>query len=76
MEFRIEKCTMLVMEKGKVVKPVGIELPDGNIIKLLQEGESYRYSGISETDFQISILKPSPKLITSYFFSLPQILTI
>ena len=51
MEFRIEKCTMLVMEKGKVVKSVGIELPDGNIIKLLQEGESYRYSGISETDF-------------------------
>ena len=76
MEFRIEKCTMLVMGKGKVVKSVGIELPDGNIIKLLQEGESYRYSGISEADFQISILKPSPKLITSYFFSLPQILTI
>ena len=76
MEFGIEKCAMLVMEKGKVVKSVGIELPDGNIIKLLQEGESYRYSGISETDFQISILKPSPKLITSYFFSLSQILTI
>ena len=69
MEFHIEKCTMLVMEKGKIVKSVVIELPDGNVIKLL-------YLGILETDFQISILKPSPKLVTSYFFSLPQILTI
>ena len=29
MEFGIEKCTMLVMEKGKIVKSGGIELPDG-----------------------------------------------
>ena len=29
MEFGIEKCTMLVMEEGKIVKLVGIELPDG-----------------------------------------------
>ena len=40
MEFGIEKCTMLVMEKGKIVKSVGIELPDGKVIKSLQEGES------------------------------------
>ena len=41
MEFGIEKCAMLVMEKGKIVKSVGIELPDGKVIKSLQEGESY-----------------------------------
>ena len=29
MEFGIEKCAMLVIEKRKIVKPVGIELPDG-----------------------------------------------
>ena len=29
MEFGIEKCAMLVMEKGKIVKAAGIELPDG-----------------------------------------------
>ena len=28
MEFGIEKCAILVMEKGKIVKSVGIELPD------------------------------------------------
>ena len=38
MEFGIEKCTMLLMEKGKIVKSVGIELTDGKVIKSLQEG--------------------------------------
>ena len=50
MEFGIEKSAMLVMEKGKIVKSVGIELPDGKVIKSLQEGESYKYLGILETD--------------------------
>ena len=50
MEFGVEKCAMLVMEKGKIVKSVGIELPDGKVIKSLQEGESYKYLGILETD--------------------------
>ena len=50
MEFGIEKCAMLVMEKGKIVKSVGIELPDGKVIKSLQEGESYKYLGILEAE--------------------------
>ena len=50
MEFGIEKCAMLVMEKGKIVKSVGIEFPVGKVIKSLQEGESYRYLGILEAD--------------------------
>ena len=45
MEFGIEKCAMLVMEKGKIVKSVGIELTDGR-----KEGESYKYLGILEAD--------------------------
>ena len=40
MEFGIEQCAILVLEKGKIVKTVGIELPDGKVIKSLQEGES------------------------------------
>ena len=46
MEFGIEKCAMLVMKRGKIVKSAGIELTDGKIIKSLQEGESYKYLGI------------------------------
>ena len=50
MEFGIEKCARLVMEKRKIVKSVGTELPDGKIIKSLQEGESYKYLGILKAD--------------------------
>ena len=46
MEFGIEKYATLVMEKGKIEKSVGIELPDGEFIKSLQEGESWKYLGI------------------------------
>ena len=41
---------MLVMKKGKIVKSVGIELPDGQVIKSLQEDESYKYLGILVAD--------------------------
>ena len=49
-EFGIQKCAMLVMEKGKIVRSVGIELPDGKVIKSSQESESYKYLGILEED--------------------------
>ena len=32
---QFEKWAMLVMEKGKIVKSVGRELPDGKVIKSL-----------------------------------------
>ena len=47
------------MEKGNIVKSVGIELPDGKVIKSLQEGESYKYLGILEAD---KFLKEKMKL--------------
>ena len=50
MEFGIEKCAMLIMEIGKIVKSIGIELSNGKVIKSLQEDESYKYLGILETD--------------------------
>ena len=41
---------MLVIEKGKTLKSVVIELPDDKVIKSLQGGESYNYIGILEAD--------------------------
>ena len=38
------------MEKGKIVKSVGIELPGGKVIKSLQESESYKYLRNLEAD--------------------------
>ena len=51
---------MLVMEKGKIVKSVGIELSDGEVIKSLQEGESCKYLGILEAD---NLLEEKMKLM-------------
>ena len=39
MEFGIEKWTVLVTEKRKIVKSVGIELPDGKVIQSLQKSD-------------------------------------
>ena len=50
MEFGIEKCAVLVMEKGKIVKSVDIELSNGKVITSVQEGESYKYLRILEAD--------------------------
>ena len=61
-EFGIEKCAKLVMEKGKIVKSVGIELPNDKVIKSLQEGESYKYFGILEAN---KLLKEKMKLNVS-----------
>ena len=50
MEFGIEKCAMLVIEKRKILKSVGIDLRDGRVIKSLQKSKSYKYLGILEAD--------------------------
>ena len=73
MEFGIEKCAMLVFEKGKIVKSVGIALPDGKVIKSLQEAENYKYHGILEAE---RILGEEMKLKVSkeYFRSLKKVL--
>ena len=50
------------MEKGKIVKSVGIELPGRKVIKSLQEGESYKCLGILQAN---KFLKEKMKLIAS-----------
>ena len=71
MDFGIEKCAMLVMEKGNIVKSVGIELPGGKVIKLLKEGESYKYLGILEAD---KFLEQKMKLDVLYIRRLRKVL--
>ena len=50
MDFGIEKCAVFLIEKEKIVKSVGIELPDGKVIKSLQGVKSSKYLGILEAD--------------------------
>ena len=72
-DFSIEKCAMLMIEKGKIVKSVGIELPDGKVIKRLQEGESYNYLGILEADRLLGE-EVKLKVIKNYFRRLKKVL--
>ena len=66
---------MLVMEKVKIVKSVGIEMSGGKVIKSLQEGESYKYLGILEAD---KVLEEKMKLNVSkeYIRSIRKVLKL
>ena len=55
MEFGIEKFAKLVIEKGKIVTSVGIELPDGKVIKSVKKGEIYKYLIISRSQYLDSV---------------------
>ena len=47
MEFGLDKCAVLVIERGVKVRREGIELPNGKMMKEVSE-EGYRYLGVLE----------------------------
>ncbi len=47
MEFGIKKCGTLVMKRGKIVECNGVQLPDEETIKSVEE-DGYKYFGILE----------------------------
>ena len=49
-EFGIGKCAMLVMKSGKQHMTDGIELPNYDKIRTLEENETYKYLDILEAD--------------------------
>ena len=49
MQFGIDKCAVLVMKRGKLVLCDGIEMPDGNSIREVEES-GYKYLGVLEAD--------------------------
>ena len=49
MEFGLPKCGVLIMKREKVVKSEGISMPDGKMMKNIEEG-GYKYLGILEAD--------------------------
>ena len=50
MKFGIEKCAMLVMKSGKRHMNDGMDLPNHNKIRTLEENETYKYLCILEAD--------------------------
>ena len=49
MEFGIGKCGVLVMQRGKVIATERMELPDGQVMKDIEE-KGYKYLRILEMD--------------------------
>jgi len=50
MEFGLSKCAMIVLKRGKLVQSDGIKMPDGEMLKSLEEGDNYKYLGVLEAD--------------------------
>ena len=42
MEFGLEKCAVLVMERGKVISSDGITLPNGEMMESLEKDSGYK----------------------------------
>ena len=72
MEFGIEKCTLVNIQRGKVTKPEGIQLPDGNNIKNIDE-TGYKYLGIIEGE-EIKHQEMNEKIKKEYIKRLKAIL--
>ena len=49
MDFVIKKCGVLTLKRGKIVKVEGTKLPDGEVMKQIEQ-EVYTYLGIIELD--------------------------
>ena len=43
MEFGIKQCGMLILKRGKIAKMEGVRLPDGQVMKEIEEGGGYRF---------------------------------
>lgn len=50
MSFGVEKCAALKMKKGKMANIDEITLPNKTTIKVLKEGDSYKYLRVIRTD--------------------------
>ena len=50
MEFGLSKCALLIMKRDRFERSEGIDMPNGEIMKSIDEGEGYKYLGILEAD--------------------------
>ena len=66
MKFGIEKCAVLVLKRGNIIKSDGIVLPDDTVIKAMNEVDSYKYLGIMKAD-QILRKEMKEKVKKKYF---------
>ena len=66
MEFRISKCSTLTMKRGIKLKSEGVQLPNDEFIKNIEEGQRYKYLRILEAD-RFKNLEMTEKVRKEYF---------
>ena len=66
MQFGIDTCAMFMMKKGKIMKSDCIQLPQGKVIKSLEEGESYKYLGVLQAD-EVMVSEMKDKVKKEYY---------
>ena len=49
MEFGLRKCGVVTLKRGKIARCEGVELPDGEVMKEVEQ-EGYTYLGMVELD--------------------------
>ena len=72
MEFGIQKCAMVEKKRGKMIQSNGIDLPEGQKLKSLEEG-GYRYLGILESD-KVKSVEMKDILRKEYYHRIKKIL--
>jgi hypothetical protein len=65
MEFGLEKCATLSIQRGEIKQAQGIELPNKQTIRSLNLEESYKYLGILQAD-NIKHMQVKRKTTTEY----------
>ena len=65
MQFGIEKCSTLVLKRGKRIKSDGIKMPDDKVIKSLKGGEGYKYLGVLQAD-EVQVKEMKGKVGSEY----------
>ena len=73
MDFGVDKCAVIFLKRGKHVSTDGISLPDGRLIRGLQEGDWYKYLGFAEADGVLEDQVKS-KILTEYKWRVRKVL--
>ena len=66
MQFWIDKCAILVMKKGEIVKSDCLQLPHDKVVKSLEERKSYKYLGVLEAD-EVMVSEMKDKVKKAYY---------
>ena len=65
MSFGIEKCKVLNVVRGKYAKLGGVQLPNGDFIEEMDEGDVYKYLGVVESTM-IKHAEMKQKILTTF----------